>query len=234
MCEWPLRLWSLGSHPLECPQHHGSSDAEEFGKLGLGVVPCIVQLQQVLRLVWLQFRMLTPADPWPWQLSFLPGCAVGSGRIRTPATMASTLNSSRLTGRSDYELSRRAELAIPFDQLVQDVAGIGQRPGEAVYLVTTKVSPPGSRPRLAADRVGRGWRRLGRDRRRCDHRRHRARAVRSCAVRSCCSVDTRAYPARSSFIHLHDAARLRPSSSPKRRPASGSAYGRRRTFGPSC
>mgnify|MGYP003694610583 CR=1 FL=1 len=35
----------------------------------------------MLRLVWLHFRLLTQADPWPWRLSFLPRCAVGSGRF---------------------------------------------------------------------------------------------------------------------------------------------------------
>ena len=39
MCEWPLRFWWFGSDPLDGPVDRGSSDAEEFGQLGLGVVP---------------------------------------------------------------------------------------------------------------------------------------------------------------------------------------------------
>jgi hypothetical protein len=37
---------------------HGSPDAEEVGEFGLGVGPWVVQLQQVLGLVWLELRLL--------------------------------------------------------------------------------------------------------------------------------------------------------------------------------
>ena len=54
MCEWPLRFWWLGSHPLDGPIHRGSPDAEEFGELSLTVGAEVVQLQQVFCLVRLQ------------------------------------------------------------------------------------------------------------------------------------------------------------------------------------
>ena len=59
MCEWPLRFWWLGSHPLGGPVHRGSPVAEEFGELSLRVGAEVVQLQQVLGLVRLQLRLLT-------------------------------------------------------------------------------------------------------------------------------------------------------------------------------
>jgi hypothetical protein len=58
MCEWPLRFWWPGPHPLDGPVHGGSSDPEEFGELSLGV-PRVVQLQQVLGLVRLELRLLS-------------------------------------------------------------------------------------------------------------------------------------------------------------------------------
>ena len=59
MREWPLRFWWPGSHPLDGPVHGGSSDPEEFGELSLGVVPRVVQLQQVLCLIRLELRLLS-------------------------------------------------------------------------------------------------------------------------------------------------------------------------------
>jgi hypothetical protein len=44
--------------PVDGAVDHGSPDAEEVGEFGLGVGPWVVQLQQVLGLVWLELRLL--------------------------------------------------------------------------------------------------------------------------------------------------------------------------------
>jgi hypothetical protein len=90
---------------------------------------------------------------------------------------------------------------VPVGQLIQDVASIGQRQGEPSTLDTTC-------HRLG--KAARSSRSPGRFRfaghAQSTHRRSSptpsARSPLHRAVRSCCSVDARAYPARSSFIHL--------------------------------
>jgi hypothetical protein len=37
--EWPLRVDGFGSHPVDGAVDGGSSDAEQFGELSLGVIP---------------------------------------------------------------------------------------------------------------------------------------------------------------------------------------------------
>jgi hypothetical protein len=106
MCEWPLRFWWPGPHPLDGPVHGGSSDPEEFGELSLGV-PRVVQLQQVLGLVRLELRLLSRSRPLALA-TFIPSLV--RSRIRSDsnsATIASTLNNSRPTGPSDRGSSRR-------------------------------------------------------------------------------------------------------------------------------
>ena len=71
MCEWPLRFWWLGSDPLDRPVHRGSSDAEQFGKLSLGVSAEIVQLEQMFGLVRLQFGLLA-TEPALCFATFIP------------------------------------------------------------------------------------------------------------------------------------------------------------------
>jgi hypothetical protein len=88
MCEWPLRFWWHGSHPLDGPVHRGSSDPEEFGELSLGVVPRVVQLQQVLGLVWLQLRLLAAQPILPFA-TFIPSRV--RSRIRSDSIMWTVL-----------------------------------------------------------------------------------------------------------------------------------------------
>ena len=72
ICEWPLGYRWLGSDPLDGPVHRGSSDAEEFRELSLGVATGVVQLQQMLGLIRLQLRLLaTEPGPSPSQPSSL-------------------------------------------------------------------------------------------------------------------------------------------------------------------
>ncbi len=42
MCQWPLRFWSLRSHPLNRPVHRGSPVAEEFGDHELPAASTVV------------------------------------------------------------------------------------------------------------------------------------------------------------------------------------------------
>ena len=58
ICEWPLGFDGFRPHPLDGPIDRGSPDTEKFGELSLGVGPGVVQLQQVLGLVWFQLRLL--------------------------------------------------------------------------------------------------------------------------------------------------------------------------------
>ena len=98
MCEWPLRFWWLGSDPLDRPVHRGSSDAEQFGKLSLGVGAEIVQLEQMFGLVRLQFGLLA-TEPALCLCHFhlFPGAhLIRSGS--NSATIANTLNSNLPTG----------------------------------------------------------------------------------------------------------------------------------------
>ena len=69
----------------------------EFGEFGLSVGAEVVQLEQVFGLVRLQLGLLTAKRPLALAI-FIPS---GFVRIRSdsnPATIASTLNSSRPTG----------------------------------------------------------------------------------------------------------------------------------------
>src|SRR5215207_6775206 len=98
MREWPLRLWWLGSYPLDSLIHRGLSDAEVFSEFGLGVVPRVVQFEQVLGLVRLQFGLLA-AQPALGLRDFHPFAGAQSDQVGFERSrIANTLNSSRPTG----------------------------------------------------------------------------------------------------------------------------------------
>ena len=75
-----------GPHPLDGAVHHGSSDAEEFGKRSLGVATGVVQLHQVLGLIRLQLRLLATRS-FPAAPVGLRGPTPGAGgQLRTVVT----------------------------------------------------------------------------------------------------------------------------------------------------
>src|SRR4249919_2656790 len=85
ICEWPLGYWWLGPHPLDGAVHRGSSDAEEFGELSNG---CSYRSRAAPAGAWSDSASASAAchaaDPSPSLSSSLLGCAVGSGRFRSP------------------------------------------------------------------------------------------------------------------------------------------------------
>jgi len=94
ICEWPLGFDGFRPHPLDGPIDRGSPDTEKFGELSLGVGPGVVQLQQVLGLVWFQLRLSSRVR----------------SRIRSDsnsATIAKTLNSNPRSDLLDHGSSRR-------------------------------------------------------------------------------------------------------------------------------
>ena len=97
----------------------------------------------VLRLAWLQ----SAANP----LSFPPRCAVASGRIRTPPPWQA-IDGSR--PRSVKPWIEPPRLSLTLHPLVEDVGRTGQRPGESVYLVTTKVSPARQATKASRRHIG--------------------------------------------------------------------------------
>jgi hypothetical protein len=91
-----------------------------------------------------------PSRAWP-PLSFPPRCAVASGRIRTPPPWQA-IDGSR--PRSVKPWIEPPRLSLTLHPLVEDVGSTGQRPGESVYLVTTKVSPARQATEASRRRIG--------------------------------------------------------------------------------
>src|SRR5215204_1698481 len=89
----------------------------------------------MLGLVRLQLRLLAARRPFAFA-TFIPSRV--RSRIRSDsnsATIASTLNNSRPTGSvGSWIRAAEAEFHVALGQLVQDVASVGQRPGEPVQL----------------------------------------------------------------------------------------------------
>src|SRR5512133_1290490 len=142
MCEWPLRFWWLGPHPLDGPVHRGSPDAEEFGDLSLTVGAEVVQLEQVLGLVRLELRLLA-AQPTLGFRYFHPSRV--PSRIRSAsnsATIANTLNSSRPTGSAGSWIDPpRLSLTFLFVSSSRMSRASGSDRASRSSLVTTNVSP---------------------------------------------------------------------------------------------
>jgi hypothetical protein len=135
MCEWPLRFWWLGSHSLDGSIHRGSSDAEEFGDVSLTVGAEVVQLQQMFCLVRLQLRLLA-AQPTLSLRYFHPFPGAQSDQISLELRHHRQHIEQQPPRRVGRIMDRpaKAELDVPLRQLVEDVPGVGQRPGEPVQL----------------------------------------------------------------------------------------------------
>ena len=104
----------------------------EFGEFGLSVGAEVVQLEQVFGLVRLQLGLLTAKRPLalaifipsrvrPDQVGFEPGDHREHVEQQPAHRIGGIVNRAA-----------EAELDVPLGQLVEDVAGIEQRPGEPV------------------------------------------------------------------------------------------------------
>ena len=133
VCEGSLGFRRRRPHPLECAVDGGPSDAEEFSKFGLGVGTEVVQLEQMLGLVRLQLRLLTAQPtvgfsdlhPLPGPHPDQVGFELSDHREHIEQQPAHRIGG--IVNRA-----AEAELDVPLGQLVEDVAGIEQRPGEPV------------------------------------------------------------------------------------------------------
>ena len=113
----------------------GMSDTEELGQFGCAVRAEVVQFEQVLGMVRLQLRLLA-AQP-----------SFGLGDLHAFTGPQSNQVSLKLCDHCEHvkqqpadrvgwvvDRAAEAELDVPFGQLIQDVAGIGQRAGKPVQL----------------------------------------------------------------------------------------------------
>jgi len=157
----------------------GARDAEQLRDLGLGVLASIVHLEQQAPLRLRQFWLLSLQSPLA-RATAIPSRVRMLIRSRSnPATMASTLNSSRPTGSvGSYRFPPRLS-ATPFDrQLIRDLAHLSST-GRADRVSSRRGCLRFAlRQALPAIPVGRDSRRSCRGRRRCAHRERPDAAVR--------------------------------------------------------
>ena len=170
------RLW-LDALPFDGAVDGGAADAEEFGDLGGAVLAAVHQGDEVSFLTAVELGLLaTQPALGLGDLHALAGAEpdqVGL-ELGDHGKDIEQQSADRVGGVIDRPAQAQADL--PGGELVGDRSGVGQGPGQAVSLVTTRVSPARQAASASVARDALGWCRSGRDRRRSGQPRRPGRA----------------------------------------------------------